>query len=310
MAENKKTAQKATQADEPQVVDQQIEERQDQKITCGLVMPISSNDCGTEQHWLNVQKIIHDALLPLNMHIRMVSHSDEVNVVQKNIVRNLFSDEIIVCDVSSRNPNVMFELGIRLTFDKPVVIIKDKETPFVFDVAGIHHLEYPRTLNYVEILAFQQSLCEKVSATLLASKNKDYSPFLSNFTIAIEKKNELSTEELERDEYLRLQVDELKEMFKVMLSRLPGSPPVRRQGLTIGGKLIDSVGGNSEDSGIISAYIERYTNEILGHIARVPELARNTSTAVKYSLSYLDKNAPDSSDVMRDQIIRNVLSSI
>ncbi|MGL6551317.1 hypothetical protein ACSZN3_20915 [Aeromonas hydrophila] len=303
MTENKIAIQKT---DEQQIAEPQL----DKKITCGLVMPISSNDCGTEQHWLNVQKIIRDGLLPLNINIRMVSHSDEVNIIQKNIVRNLFSDDVIICDVSSRNPNVMFELGIRLTFDKPVVIIKDKETPFVFDVGGIYHLEYPRSLNYVDILSFQENLCEKVKATLLASTDKNYSPFLSNFTIAIEKKNELSTKEFERDEYFRLQVDELKEMFKVLLSRLPENQPARRGGLTIGGNSIDLMDSKNENNDIISRHIYKYASDILGQVARNPELAKDASELGKYSLKYLDEHVPSAPETIREQVVRAVLSKL
>jgi hypothetical protein len=34
-----------------------------------------------------------------------------------------------------KNPNVMFELGMRLAFDKPAIIIKDNRTNYSFDTA-------------------------------------------------------------------------------------------------------------------------------------------------------------------------------
>jgi len=43
---------------------------------------------------------------------------------------------MIVCDISGRNPNVMFELGLRLAFDKPAIIIKDEITPYSFDTSA------------------------------------------------------------------------------------------------------------------------------------------------------------------------------
>jgi hypothetical protein len=33
-----------------------------------------------------------------------------------------------LCDVSGKNANVMFELGLRLAFDNPTIIIKDDKT--------------------------------------------------------------------------------------------------------------------------------------------------------------------------------------
>ncbi|WP_353118770.1 hypothetical protein [Myroides odoratus] len=55
-------------------------------------------------------------------------------------MNNIYNDEIVVCDVSSKNPNVMFELGLRLAFDKPTIIIKDEKTGYSFDTGVIEHL--------------------------------------------------------------------------------------------------------------------------------------------------------------------------
>lgn len=181
-------------------------------ITCGLIMPIAANEVGSVEHWLHVRKIITDALNGTGFQVKMVSDSDEVNVIQNNIVTNIYSNDIVICDVSSRNPNVMFELGMRLTFDKPVVIIKDKDTPYSFDVGNIQHLEYPRSLNYVEIQHFQQALKEKTLSTLAASKVQGYSPFLSHYKIKHVSKVE--TEVVGRDDFIMSALNDLKSLIE------------------------------------------------------------------------------------------------
>ncbi|WP_219927966.1 hypothetical protein, partial [Aeromonas sp. HMWF015] len=170
-------------------------------------------------HWLNVQKVIHDALSPLGLNIRMVSHSDEVNVIQKNIIQNLFMDDIIICDVSSRNPNVMFELGVRLTFDKPVVLIKDHDTPISFDIGNIYHITYPRSLNYAEILVFQKELLDKVIATMEKAKGEGYSPFLQGFSIPVKNKGSIETKEVDSNEYYAIQLNEINEKLNKVIAR-------------------------------------------------------------------------------------------
>lgn len=184
--------------------------------TCGLIMPIAANEVGSTEHWLHVRKIIIDALKDTELKVKMVSESDEVAVIHSNIVTNIYSNDIVICDVSARNPNVMFELGMRLTFDKPVVIIKDRETPFSFDVGNIQHLEYPRSLNYIEILGFQRELKEKTLFTLTASKRDDYSPFLSHYKI--KHVANIKTEIVGRDDYIISQLNELKENIKSLKS--------------------------------------------------------------------------------------------
>jgi hypothetical protein len=128
-----------------------------------------------------VRSIIKEALFDTEFFVELVSDSDEIGIIQKRIVSNIYNNEIIICDVSAKNPNVMFELGMRLAFDKPAIIIKDDRTNYSFDTGQIEHLEYPRELNYHPIQAFIRKLKEKVIATYEASKRSDYTTFLKHF---------------------------------------------------------------------------------------------------------------------------------
>jgi hypothetical protein len=46
----------------------------------------------------------------------------------------------------------MFELGMRLAFDKPTIVIKDDVTKFNFDTSPIKHLQYRRDLRYMDMV--------------------------------------------------------------------------------------------------------------------------------------------------------------
>lgn len=148
---------------------------------CGLIMPISTIDGYPASHWADVLSIVREALLETEFSVELVSDSDEIGVIHKRIVQNIYDNEIVVCDVSARNPNVMFELGMRLAFDKPAIIIKDDKTSYSFDTAQIEHLEYPRELTYSLIQSFKLKLRDKVVATYEASKRSDYTTFLKHF---------------------------------------------------------------------------------------------------------------------------------
>jgi hypothetical protein len=87
----------------------------------------------------------------------------------------LYHDDIIVCDISGRNANVMFELGMRLAFNKPFVIINDDISQAPFDMANIENILYPKDLNYMKVHEFKRKLLEKVNCTLEKSRGKDYS---------------------------------------------------------------------------------------------------------------------------------------
>lgn len=150
-------------------------------LKCGLIMPISAIDGCSEAHWDEVRIIIKEALADTPFVVELVSDSNEIGIIQKRIVQNIYDNDIVVCDVSAKNPNVMFELGMRLAFDKPAIIIKDDKTNYSFDTSPIEHLQYPRDLHYHAIQAFKVKLREKVLATYAASKGDSYTTFLKNF---------------------------------------------------------------------------------------------------------------------------------
>lgn len=149
---------------------------------CGIIMPISTIDGCTSEHWVEVRSILKDVIESAGFTPNLVSDADDSGIIQKRIIHNLYNNEIVVCDVSAKNPNVMFELGIRLAFDKPTIIIKDDKTDYSFDTSVIEHIPYPRDLRYNKINIFKDNLSAKIIATFDKSKNdKDYTTFLKHF---------------------------------------------------------------------------------------------------------------------------------
>lgn len=134
-------------------------------LTCGIVMPISTIDNCTESHWQDVLDILTESIESAGFEANLVSNADDVGFIHKRIIQNLHDDPVIVCDVSGKNPNVMFELGMRLAFDKPTVIVKDDKTSYSFDTAAIEHLQYPRDLRFAKIIEFKEKLAHKIDAT-------------------------------------------------------------------------------------------------------------------------------------------------
>lgn len=153
------------------------------KPTCGIVMPISTIDDCSEGHWTEVQSILTDAISSAGFEGNIVSTADEVGIIHKRIIQNLYDNPMVVCDVSCKNPNVMFELGLRLAFDKPTIIVKDDKTTYSFDTSAIEHLEYPRDLRFNQVVDFKRKLAEKISATHKKATDdpENYTTFLKHF---------------------------------------------------------------------------------------------------------------------------------
>ncbi len=182
---------------------------------CGVVMPISACDACTEQHWSEVKSIITDAVEAVGFSASLVSDADDVGIIQKRIIQNLYDNPIVVCDVSAKNPNVMFELGMRLAFDKPTIIVKDDKTSYSFDTSPIEHLEYPRDLRFSKIVEFKRNLGEKVKATVTrAESDQSFTTFLKHFgKFSVAK---LETTEVSKEDFI---IEELRELRRLVSRR-------------------------------------------------------------------------------------------
>jgi hypothetical protein len=190
---------------------------------CGLVMPISEISGLTAKHWADVRAILVGAMDAAGFVADLVSEAQDVGTIQARILQRLYSDPIVVCDVSAKNPNVMFELGIRLTFDKPTVIVKDDQTGYSFDTSPIEHLTYPQNLRYADIVEFQKRLGEKVRATYEAGKKPEYSTFLKHFgTFTVPR---LETKEVSKEQFVLDQLADMQGKLTRLLHREPELSP-------------------------------------------------------------------------------------
>lgn len=186
------------------------------KPICGIIMPISDTDGYPVGHWNDVYSILCESARWAGFEPKLVSidKNESVVVIHKSIVQNIYDNPIVICDISSRNANVMLELGMRLAFDKPVIIVKDDKTPFSFDISPIEHLHYPSDLRYKKINEFELLLKEKIVNTYKASQSDiNHSTFLKNYGTFVTAK--IDEKEVSMDNFI---LNELGEMKRMLLS--------------------------------------------------------------------------------------------
>lgn len=69
--------------------------------------------------------------------------AEGADLIHGRIIENLEKADLVFCDMSTLNPNVFFELGIRTALNKPVCLVKDDMTPKPpFDTGIINHHPY------------------------------------------------------------------------------------------------------------------------------------------------------------------------
>jgi hypothetical protein len=63
------------------------------------------------------------------------------DVIQATIINELLNADLVVADLTEHNPNVLFELGMRMHADLPVALIRAKGTGAIFDVDNMLRVE-------------------------------------------------------------------------------------------------------------------------------------------------------------------------
>jgi nucleoside 2-deoxyribosyltransferase len=69
-------------------------------------------------------------------------------MIHAEIIKNLVNADFVLCDLSGLNANVVFELGVRTSLDRPVILVKDDltdKTPF--DISSINIATYDSALT-------------------------------------------------------------------------------------------------------------------------------------------------------------------
>lgn len=77
-----------------------------------------------------------------------------------------------VCDMSSKNSNVFYELGMRQAFDLPTVLIKDEITDAPFDISGLRYVTYKKDMSYRDVKFAVQELTEAIKDTYRKKDDK------------------------------------------------------------------------------------------------------------------------------------------
>jgi hypothetical protein len=113
------------------------------KEKCFVIMPFTEPDGYPKGHF---QKNYEQVFIPAIEMAGFKGERVDENKISDSILNRIFSgvqdSPIALCDLSGRNPNVLYELGLRHAYDKPVVLVQDEKTERIFDVGGINTIPY------------------------------------------------------------------------------------------------------------------------------------------------------------------------
>ncbi len=105
------------------------------RLTAFVIMPFVERE--QEQHpsgfFLEVLRSLITPAAKDSFTVRTANRQGS-DLIQSTILNDLIEADLVIADLTEHNPNVMFELGVRMAEDKPVVLIKAQGTGPLFDV--------------------------------------------------------------------------------------------------------------------------------------------------------------------------------
>ncbi|HMS66894.1 MAG TPA: hypothetical protein PKD18_02100 [Saprospiraceae bacterium] len=157
---------------------------------CFIIMPIGNKEGYKDSHFKRVYThLIKPAVIKAGFEPLRADDIKTTNHIVLDIIRKIIDSDMALCDLSSQNPNVLYELGIRQSFDKPVTLIKDDVTSRIFDIQGIRDLEYDSELRIDKVEEQIEKLADLIKNTY-ANRSKEVNSLVKLLSIEAAELNE------------------------------------------------------------------------------------------------------------------------
>lgn len=139
---------------------------QEKKPICFVMMPISDAHGYESGHFSRVYEyVFKPAIERAGFHPERADDTVKTDYIVVGIVKKIIDAEMVLCDMSGRNPNVLYELGLRHAYQKKVVLTKDRATDKIFDVQGLRYTEYDGSLRVDTVQKDVLRLAEALKST-------------------------------------------------------------------------------------------------------------------------------------------------
>ena len=171
--------------------------------------------------------------------------TSKANMIMVDVLHKILECDIAICDLSSRNPNVFYELGFRQAFNKRTVLIKDSKTMMPFDISGIRTLPYSESLRIDEVKKTIPEIAKYITETINA-EDKDVNSLLQ--LLSVEKPAALPEKvNLSQDSRMILNaIRELSDKFEVYSDQAPYIRLNNNELVALGETVYDKMNGHEE----------------------------------------------------------------
>lgn len=141
-------------------------ETKTEKPLCFVIMPFTEGDAYEKGHFKRVyEHVIVPACREAEFEPIRADEEFKTNFIILDVIKRIVESPMVLCDLSGNNPNVLYELGIRQAFNRPVTLIKDYRTEKIFDIQGLRYKEYDQMLRIDNVQKSINEIAESIRRT-------------------------------------------------------------------------------------------------------------------------------------------------
>jgi hypothetical protein len=200
---------------------------------CFIIMPISTPEQlvgiynNDKEHFHHVLDCLFSPAIKSAGFIPLRPESSGSSIIHADIIKQLSTADLVLCDISSLNPNVFFEFGIRTALDKPVALVMDENIATLpFDTSPIHCHRYDSSLAPWLLEEQITQLSKHVQESF--KKSPDVNPLWNFF--GIEQHGKLRPGELTGDEKMDFIIEQIRNLPSQLMKSSGSSPYVAYSG--------------------------------------------------------------------------------
>jgi hypothetical protein len=125
---------------------------------CFVISPIGQYGSETRNHMDTVFHCIIEPALSERYHVIRGDHVARPGRITAQFIEDILDNDLIVCVLTSNNPNVYYELAIAESAARPIIVLRHRGDEVPFDVKDLRYIEYdldPRRIfdrSYIKML--------------------------------------------------------------------------------------------------------------------------------------------------------------
>jgi hypothetical protein len=254
------------------------EEEEDHTRLCFVVGPIGTEDSTDRVHadWL-LEMIIQPVMAGFTeFETKRADQITTPGMIDAQVINALLTADLVIADMSTRNPNAFYEIGIRHMAQKPIIHMQLTDENIPFDVSLYRAIKYSR-IRPRDLRTAQESLRAQVTAVTAANYQVDNPITRTRGVVALQQKatsgEKVMLDELRdiRGRVMRLEKARGNRAPHDLYYEISGVPPPS-SGAVVGTTLVTFISAGGLSDAHINA-IQRSVTEQFGltvTIARTP----------------------------------------